>query len=197
MAIQGHLAIVVGHTKNSGGAKGISPINASEYVYNTNLADMIKQYGEARGHMVDVFFRDVGGIVAAYKQAKESAADACVELHFNASNGTVQGTETWHLDQGKDKELLEAEFAQAMQRQICALFSRPAAVGGTNRGVKVPAKEDRGYANLSQIRDFPSILIEPFFGDNAADAQLAVDKKQDLANTIILVFEEWLKMVKN
>jgi N-acetylmuramoyl-L-alanine amidase len=197
MAIQGHLAIVVGHTKNSGGAKGISPINASEYVYNTNLADMIKQYGEARGHMVDVFFKDENEIGKAYKQDKESAADACVELHFNAYNGTVQGTETLYIHQGKEKELLSTQLAQVMQRQICIVFSRPTTVGGTNRGVKVLGKEDRGYGNLTQLKTFPSILIEPFFGDNTADAQLAVDKKQDLANAIIIAFEEWLEIVRN
>jgi len=34
-------------------------------------------------------------------------------------------------------------------------------------------------------------LIEPFFGDNPAEAQMAVAKKQQLAEAIILAFEEW------
>ena len=191
MSGTGRLALVVGHMAISGGAQGKPPINASEYIYNTDLAKTIKQCGESRGHRVDIFFRDIGGIPWAYRQVKNQASDACIELHFNASNGTVQGTETWYLDLDKNSNIMEADFAKIVQKNICTLFER---VGNTDRGVKVPAREDRGYQNLSQLRDIPVILIEPFFGDNAADAVMAVEKKQALAETIIASFEEWLAL---
>lgn len=196
MTIQGHLAIVVGHMKNSGGAKGVPPINSSEYEYNADLANMVKQSGEAHGHIVNIFFRDKGGVVGAYQQVKEAVVTACVELHFNAYNKAVQGSETWYLELDKDKDSSAVKFALITQRHICGVLGRPVEVGGANRGIKGARKGDRAYNSLSQLKGFPCILVEPFFGDNAADAQLAVDKKLELANAIILAFEEWLELVK-
>ena len=197
MSTQGHLAIVVGHIKSSGGAKGVSPINASEYEYNVDLANMIKHAGESHGQIINIFFRDKGGVVGAYQQVKEAVADACIELHFNGYNGTVQGTETWYLESGKEQETSVIKFAAIMQKHICNLFNRPLDAIGTNRGIKGAKEGDRAYHSLSQLKRFPCILIEPFFGDNAVDAQLAVNKKQELAEAIIVAFEEWLELLKN
>jgi N-acetylmuramoyl-L-alanine amidase len=191
MPVKGRLGIVVGHTKLSGGAMGKPPISTSEYVFNTGLAGLIKQVGESRGHEVSIFFRDVGNIVGAYKLVKEWQPEVCIELHFNASNGTVRGSETWYLDLNKEDHVMEEEFAQLVQDHICVVFGRGKGPKEGNRGIKEPAKEDRGYFNLSQISQIPSILIEPFFGDNLDEAKLAVDKKQALAEAIIQAFEDW------
>ena len=56
--IKGLLALVVGHTRNRPGALGVYPIAGHEYNYNSHLADMVRVFGEGRGHQIEVFFRD-------------------------------------------------------------------------------------------------------------------------------------------
>jgi N-acetylmuramoyl-L-alanine amidase len=192
--ITGHLALVVGHDKIRQGAHGVAPISSSEYVYNSHLAKLIEEYGERRGHQVDIFFRDHIGIKGAYKSVADAEPDACIELHFNAFNGAVRGTETLFADIHDEKEVMEKEFAQCVQDEICKLFQRDAE---TNRGLinRSLSKGERGYMNVSQLFNIPSILIEPFFGDNPDDAQLAVSWKQPLAEAIVHAFEAWKTLV--
>jgi len=179
------LALVVGHTRNSQGAMGVSPISASEYEFNRELALLVERFGKSRGHQVATFFRDGVGIEGAYQQVAEWEADAVVELHFNAFNGEARGTETLYCNDEDQQRVLEKEFAESVQQHLCQVFNR---TDRTNRGIKPLSRGDRGYNNVTQLFDIPSILIEPFFGDNPAEAQMAVAKKQQ---AIILAFEEW------
>lgn len=182
------LALVVGHTRTSPGAMGVSPISASEYEFNRELALLVEKSGNSRGHQVATFFRDGVGIEGAYEQVAEWKADAVVELHFNAFNGEARGTETLYCNDNDQMKVLEKEFAELVQQHICQVFNR---TDRTNRGIKSLSRSDRGYQNVTQLFDIPSILIEPFFGDNPTEAQMAVAKKQQLAEAIILAFEEW------
>ena len=73
-------AIVVGHTERQPGASGVSPIEISEYAWNSDLAAMIlnhvMQVHEAEAK---AFYRDSGGIVAAYNDAKAWCAVSVLE----------------------------------------------------------------------------------------------------------------------
>ncbi|MDD9906280.1 MAG: hypothetical protein OXT06_22140 [Rhodospirillaceae bacterium] len=57
------LAIVVGHTERQPGASGVSPIDSSEYAWNSDLAAMIVDHvAQVDDAEAKVFFRDSGGM---------------------------------------------------------------------------------------------------------------------------------------
>ena len=74
------VAIAVGHTERQPGASGVSPIDSSEYAWNSDRAVMIAnhvaQLDEAEAK---AFYRDSGGIVASYNDAKAWCAVSVVE----------------------------------------------------------------------------------------------------------------------
>lgn len=192
--VTGRVSIVVGHTESSQGAVGVAPLNLSEFAYNSALADMIKIIGTDRGHKVDIVFRPergAKGIRLAYEEVSSYEPDAAIELHFNAFNGKVRGTETLYSDIEDTPGVYEIEFASIIQDKMVRLFNRR---GRLNRGIKSRPRttRERGWYNVNQTTSYPSILIEPFFGDNETDAKLAVSKQADLAADIVQGFEDWL-----
>lgn len=188
------IALIVGHTQKQQGAQGIHPIASSEYVYNTGLAELAAHYGRSRAHQVEIFFRDSGGIEAAYAAVAEWEADCAIELHFNAFNGQVAGTETLYSDDQDHKRVFEFEFATLVQQHMCRVFKR---TGRGDRGLKKRPMSagERGYFSVNQLFHIPSVLIEPFFGDNREEAKLAEERKQDLAECLVLAVEEWKKQL--
>lgn len=165
------LAIVVGHTQNSPGASGTSPINQSEYPWNKDLAAKIKQECQNRGVESKIFYRDGIGISGAYKQVKSWGAACVMELHFNAFNGSARGTETLY---DADTNSGSQSWAGRLQQSMLDVL------GTKDRGLKERDPGDRGYKSVSSV-NIPSALIEPFFGDNTADAQIGHSSKDDLA----------------
>jgi len=169
------LAIVVGHTAKSPGARAALPIDQHEYEWNKDLAQrMAKAAATARGApdvAVEIFLRDRVGIAGAYANAKAWGADGAMELHFNAATPAASGTETlFHTD--VSRWLAEAVHGATLR-----------ALGLRDRGVKTPAQASggRGERNLSQMGARPSILTEPFFGSNPGDAAIAHECKDALA----------------
>ncbi|MDD9927560.1 MAG: N-acetylmuramoyl-L-alanine amidase, partial [Rhodospirillaceae bacterium] len=146
------LAIVVGHTERQPGASGVSPIDSSEYAWNSDLAAMIVDHvAQVDDAEAKVFFRDSGGIVAAYNDAKAWGADAAMELHFNAAGPSATGSETLYVTS------VSRPLAEAVQDATVSVL------GLRDRGVKTPqeASGGRGARNLSQMGAKPSILTEP------------------------------------
>lgn len=166
------LAIVVGHTRTSPGVFGQAPVDQHEYFWNSGVAERMKQHaGTIPGLAVEIFLRDQGGIAGAYGRAKTWGAEASIELHFNAANGRASGTETIYVtDRSKP-------LAQAVQQAMVATMEL------RDRKIKLPW-EGRGNASLTQLA-VPSIIVEPFFGDNAGDCERAVAKRDDLATAIV------------
>lgn len=184
------IALIVGHTQKRQGAPGAYPIASSEYRYNTGLAELAAQFARSRAHEVEIFFRDGGGIAAAYDAVAEWEADCAIELHFNAFNGQVAGTETLYCDDQDHKRVHEFEFATLVQQHMCRVFERS---GRGDRGLKKRplSAGERGYFSVNQLFHIPSVLVEPFFGDNREEAKLAVERKQELAEGLVLAVEEW------
>ena len=166
------LALVVGHEQGAQGAKAVPPIDQHEYVWNTELAQMmVAHINTLSDAEAKIFFRDTVGIVGAYNAAKEWGADAAIELHFNSAGPTATGTETLFLTP------VSKPLAEAVQDATLATL------GLKDRGVKTPqqASGGRGTKSLSQMGPKPSILTEPFFGSNASDAATAAQRKAALA----------------
>lgn len=156
------LGLIVGHTKRSGGAT--FALGGNEYSFNTRVANIAKDYSKRfETFDVEVIFRDVVGISGAYKRAKELNCDVVIELHFNAFNKNVRGTETLTTTHVGDKA-----FGLEIQKMMCSVFNR----GDLSRGLKPIARGDRGGKNVYSYDGY-NCLVEPFFGDNIDEARLA------------------------
>ena len=167
------LAVIVGHNSTAQGAQSVAPLGQSEYVYNTKIAEAMVAYSN-REMEIEAFFRQPGlgyrkEIATVYAEADAfigNDAGATIELHFNAFNGAVIGTET--LSSGSVRSMA---FAEEVQEELLSLLARPQAA---DRGVQVRGANERGGASLhSSVH--PSVLVEPFFGDVFTEARLAVN----------------------
>ncbi len=167
-------ALVVGHELKSPGAWGTAPLNCYEYEYNKTLAAIVSCCLMDHEITSEVFFRDNVGIAGAYAEVNLYDPVGVVELHFNSTVlHTACGTETLYVPRVSGSDRL----ANLVHSSICVSLDRK---GALNRGVKVVGSLERGHINLTSAK-CPSILIEPFFGDNKKEAQLAIDKKPHLA----------------
>lgn len=187
----GKLALVVGHERLKEGAWAGSPINAGEWVWNSDLAKRTQAFAKARGHGCEIFFRDGVGVSGAYSKAVAYGPNAIVELHFNSATPAAYGTETLFIDTNDATGVRELAFAQATQDAMCKALGR---TGKGNRGLKELGEHDkRGLYNITRTSKIPSILIEPFFGSNPDECKLAHERKQAIAESLVLAFEAWLK----
>jgi N-acetylmuramoyl-L-alanine amidase len=192
-----YLALIIGHTKADKGANSVAPLNKPEYTYNNEVALLAQAEGKLVDVEIKIFTRDIGGVKGAYAAAAKwldsvGGKGAAIELHFNAANNRATGTETLYADVKDVKGVNEQHFAQSIQDAVCAVFERTAK---TNRGLKreTGAKGERGYQNLSQTIKYPSILIEPFFGDVRTEAAMALTKQKDYAKSLITGFLNFYK----
>ena len=171
------LAIVVGHTKRSPGAKGVAPISMHEYFWNNKLASNIKSISSQNDIECAIFFRDGIGISGAYKEVSDWSPNSCIELHFNAYNGQVKGTETLYGEHDQSKI-----WADTLQNAMVVLYTRTTV---HDRGIKLRKISERGGKNVNQLDNIPSCLIEPYFGDELSEAVLAKDHLVELAQAIV------------
>lgn len=179
------IAIVVGHNKSAPGASGRDPINASEFTWNNQVADAMIKLGQP-GLELRKFNRTPGGgysaeIKRVYAEVKDWGAKAAVELHFNAADGSASGSEVLHAAGTKD-----ATLALAMLVGIVEAMKLP------NRGLKPIGKSGRGGASLFAL-NIPTVLVEPFFGDNQRDAnQAAKLGPEGLAKAYLGGLRRWI-----
>ena len=172
------VSIIVGHEEKAQGAMGVAPINMHEYEWNKGLAALLACDLMDLNIESEIFFRDGVGILGAYTQSNKWGPLCSIELHFNAFNGQAIGSETLY----NDGEEWSEKFAKIIQERMVFVFNR---TGAHDRGANGITQFDRGYGNLSYAK-CPAILIEPFFGDNVADAELAASKKIELSKQLAI-----------
>lgn len=179
-----HLGVIVGHTKQAQGAvmeHGGKKI--SEYEYNQEIAKkMVLAASKYPRLMVSTIFRDKAGISGAYNEARKMGCDAVIELHFNAFDKKVKGTETLCTPDKND-----IEFANVVHRSMCETFQRI----GASRGVRVIGRSVRGAPNVYAFPEGVNCLVEPFFGD--AEADMAISKSDDYANCLLDAVQLWAR----
>lgn len=186
----GGLAIMVGHSARSPGYAGASPPFSGderhEYWWNKDLALRIRQYAQSRGIRCEVFTRDGKDVAGSYDAVRAWKPTATVELHFNAvarpaEKADVKGSLVLY---GADAS---RRWAQMLLDVIVDLYDRRGP--RENLGIHIPGPNNgysRGQANVTQV--FPSALIEPFFGHNPNEGQMAIDRKQALAERIVSAY---------
>lgn len=174
------LAVIVGHEKKAPGARMTN--GKSEYDYNSEVATLMKLAAKAKPVVVETIFRDRIGISGAYEKAAKLGADCVIELHFNAFNTVVHGTETLCTADARD-----VEFAGIVHEKVCEVFQR----NGLSRGVKKLARSARGGNNVHSFAAGVNCLVEPFFGDNREDARLASILQTAYAKALVEAVEAW------
>lgn len=166
------LAIIIGHNRKSKGARAVSPVFGHRDEWDLNVA--VSRRVKARitslnapGWEADSFLRPSAlpyeqEIDVTYGRVSAWRADLAVELHFNSDSGKASGTETlyWHTS------LVGHEMANTFQARMVALFELP------DRGAKERGSEDRGSRSLRAAK-CPTLILEPFFGDNQVDCDRA------------------------
>lgn len=175
-----HIAIIVGHTNENGGAYAQPPINSREYAYNSDLAFRLQKYiinnYFNKGIDCQIIYRDDIGCSGAYSMANELDAKVIIELHFNSvSNSKINGSETLFHDNHR----YSRDLAISIQDAICDALRK----GKESRGVKKLLAGDRGWGNLN-LAKCPACIIEPFFGSNPADCQLVTEKRAELVESL-------------
>ena len=76
-------------------------------------------------------------------------------------------------------------LADLVQDSMVSVFSRS---GSANRGIKVRRSGDRGFTSVTAAPTVPSVLVEPFFGSNAGECQLAHEKAAEYAVGLVDAF---------
>lgn len=162
------VAIVVGHTAGSKGAK--SPYLPAEYDYNLEVANKLKQYG----CNYDVFTHRTYS-VGYYNMWRETANkinsqnyDLVIELHYNAASPVAHGTETLHYFNSKKGK----KYAQIFSQQISEDFGTK--LRGIQGAKPLVNKNDRGFYAVYSPKP-PALIVEPFFGSNEAESNLFRD----------------------
>lgn len=163
------IGIVIGHNSAAQGATRVTD-GWSEFRWNSNLADMIKQHDPAS---IAIFRRQAGlgysrEIDKVYAETDAWGADVTIELHFNASpNPSARGC--LMLSSGTPAS---RRLAAVMQEKCLRVM------GNQDRGVIIRGRHDLGGRSLWQGRA-PAVMTEPYFGSNVEDcmrADISIDQ---------------------
>jgi hypothetical protein len=163
------VALIIGHNKKLQGAAS-EFLGKTEYQYYQFLRSF--QLINEKIH-TETFDRDEGW-GALTRKVRNFDADITIEFHFNSfTSANARGCET--LVKIGDQE--SKVFGKKITDDYCAHF------GKRNRGVKKVSTGNRGYNNLSKMRDVAcvSVLFEPFFGSNRLDPVTSYE------------FQDWLE----
>jgi len=181
------LAIIIGHTRYAQGAKAAKPINKTEYEFNSDLSIDLYRFAREAGIDCRIFKRD-GVSRETLGRDVSKWGDVAIELHLNAFDTVVKGTETLY-----DALPVEnAAFAELIHKKICESLGR---TGKRDRGTKLVGFHGRGWLNLDAVT-IPGCLVEPVFCDNSDESRLLYKHKLDYARALIDGVVEYLCIEK-
>ena len=148
------VAFVIGHNAKAKGAYANAPLSKSEWDWSKEVAAHMVDYGPSYGLDVQVIYRPA--IKSYSQQIKDAYAQVIegtrfiLESHFNAGGGKT----ALMLHSGSSK----GAALGAIMAKAC------------NDGLPWPCKAQkigsRGRASVV-AHTAPTVLLEPFFGDNA------------------------------
>ena len=158
------VALLIGHNSNKKGAY-------SEFLDNSEYMFYKKVVRELELRFCNTDFQSfehdatIKGytkrIKATAKRINKQDFDLVISLHFNSFDGTAHGCETLHYYKSKQGKAYANKFSRFINNELDIRF----------RGTKaLTNKRDRGFAAV-YYTNAPTILIEPFFGDNEEDCR--------------------------
>lgn len=160
------VALVIGHGPKVDLGAVNKAARETELNWNTDLAQRIKD--RLSGRAEGVIVKRTTERLQPVMETNATKADAAVELHLNAFNGSASGTEMIAVSK-RGREL--ATLLQAAAVRVLGL---------PDRGVKGPQGGGRGQRWLNGT-SMPAVIVESFFIDNDKDLARANAKKDDLA----------------
>ena len=155
------ICITVGHSILKNGECTSASGVVNEYQYCKALAPVLINSLKNEGHTVDMIICPEKQFTKAteeknYKLSRINGKeyDLCLELHLNSYNKSAKGAEVLYCSSaGKI-------YADRVMKKLAMIF--------TDRGVRI--RKDLYILNGT---DCPTILLETFFCDNAADYNIA------------------------
>lgn len=175
------LFICAGHRGRKTGAMGY----IDEGAETIDLRDKIRTELIMRGvssfadHNSDI----LSGVVN-HVNLVTSKQDICIDIHFNAFNGTAKGSEILVRNKASD---IEQELADKLLVATCKTL------GTKNRGVK---RETQGqHSRLAMLSDVKcnSVVLEVCFCDNKEDADKYNRHKEELVKSYADILEKFVK----
>lgn len=167
------IAIVVGHSQWSQGAKAVDGIQ--EWTWHKVLAEQLLELIGDKGR---IFFRPKGHYTKAMEQLVGEIntwhPDLVLSLHFNAmEGGTFRGTLALHWPTSTKGEAWAAAISAAVAE----------AQGTQDKGARSQSTSWAG-APLYILRDTdaPAVILESHYGNNAEDHEAATTAR-DLGQT--------------
>lgn len=146
------ICIVVGHTEKAQGAHN-QAFNKSEYEFNKELVTHITPHLK---HEYKVFVNKE--LNQLPKAINDYDPTICVNLHCNAFNKLVSGTETLYFQNSTKGEAL----ADILQDKVVGCLDL------RDRGLKEITGNERGGFILRKTK-CPCVILEPGFIDNDVD----------------------------
>ena len=156
------VAGVIGHHDKSKGAYS-KHLGMNEFDFYTEVCKHLKR--------IDIFTHDSS--IRRYRTRVRNTAktkldpnnyDLVIEMHFNAFDKEANGCETLYFYKSKKGYEYAKKFSKIVS-ECTGITLRPNQGDGTKALVN---KNDRGQASVYYPKA-PTILIEPFFGDNKED----------------------------
>lgn len=164
---------------DSGAVNHILGITEADTVLE--IGNLLKGYLENAGFEVKLLQSDnlnYDGIGECVVESANSYADLFISLHCNAFNTEAKGTETCVYSlYGAG-----AKLGQCIQNQLVST------IGTVDRGLK----ERTGLVVLNST-SMPAVLVEIAFIDNMDDANILVNKKDDIARAIARGVTDYLQ----
>lgn len=158
------IALVVGHTDKSKGAKNVFS-GLREYDF---YSEVVKEFENDDNFDIYTHNSDISGyttrIKDTAKRINEKDYEVVVSLHFNSfSKETANGCTTLYYGMSENGR----RYAHIFSNTVRELANVKLRNYGANALMN---KNDRGFAMVFYPKA-PTILIEPFFGSNLSDCK--------------------------
>ena len=185
------VALCIGHSRRinghpEGGAVSVGGV--SEWTYNRDLVEMVKALLSKARVNSRVYSEYEGGWYGTAQRWLASvlrldAATLAVEFHFNADDDPAANGHEWlYWSTSKNGKRL----AECLHAEMCLAVPQIKA-----RGIKPKTGGARG-AEFLKGTHCPAVIMEPFFGSNAGDWEIAIDRRAAIARAITSGILEFL-----
>jgi len=171
------IAICIGHSR-PGDRGAVSTNGTTEHAFNSEVGRHLIAELQSHGQpcvMIDRYNGDTYRTAQRWLASHLKSIDAtlALELHFNATDGRAKGHEYLHWHDSKKGHRL------AYILQHAHLDEWPET---TSRGIKPLTRVSRGGL-FCRLPHCPSVICEPFFGDNPAEWAVYGNQPKRLAST--------------
>lgn len=170
-------AIVIGHHEKSKGAYS-KYFGVREWDFYNEVCKYLKN--------VSIFYHntEISGYTSRIKDTasriNRGNFDLVIEMHFNSAvHDSANGCETLYYYRSEKSKQFALTFSN--------LITSRTGIKSRNGGLKALSnRNDRGFASVYYTKS-PTILIEPFFGNNTEDC-----KKIVCAENLAIIINEYL-----